>query len=344
MDNVLSYVLTDHLGSSTVTLDDGGGIDGELRYGAYGETRASSGSMPTERLYSGQLGQNNIGLYYYNARWYAPYLNRWIQPDTLVLGAGNPQSMNRFSYNLGNPIRYVDPTGHGVDCGMGDRYCRNGIFEIPVTKPDGNCRSAANCLDQEDSYLTYKSLVYKLGRFPTMVEVVRMTVGNEYWSVVDFDTTPSPSSMTIKSAGGEAVARNYYEQCGEDGCQPTDSDLYRFMAGYEPWLGHTEVFDGDQDQRAQDLVDSLTASFGNTSDDLDIHVQELLGEVGIARGYTTGYADNRPWQFWGPTTTAPSAMTFGFLDTDTAILAVDMGAGSWSYFLTGAQNLDFTGR
>jgi hypothetical protein len=34
-------------------------------------------------------------------------------------GPFNPQALNRYSYVLNNPIRYVDPTGHGMDCGLG---------------------------------------------------------------------------------------------------------------------------------------------------------------------------------------------------------------------------------
>jgi deazaflavin-dependent oxidoreductase (nitroreductase family) len=46
------------------------------------------------------------------ARYYGVYLNRWIQPDTIVPEPGNPQSLNRFSYSYNNPVRYTDPTGH----------------------------------------------------------------------------------------------------------------------------------------------------------------------------------------------------------------------------------------
>ena len=46
------------------------------------------------------------------ARFYGSYINRWTSPDTIIPDFTNPQSLNRFSYCLGNPLRFVDPTGH----------------------------------------------------------------------------------------------------------------------------------------------------------------------------------------------------------------------------------------
>ncbi len=34
------------------------------------------------------------------------------QEHNIPLGPANPQALNRFAYCLGNPLRYVDPTGH----------------------------------------------------------------------------------------------------------------------------------------------------------------------------------------------------------------------------------------
>jgi hypothetical protein len=50
----------------------------------------------------------------YKARFYDATLMRWTQPDTIVPGAGNPQSLNRFSYVLNQPILFNDPSGHCV--------------------------------------------------------------------------------------------------------------------------------------------------------------------------------------------------------------------------------------
>jgi hypothetical protein len=49
-----------------------------------------------------------------NARWYLPGLGRFISADTIVPNPTNPQSWNRYTYTLNNPLRFSDPTGHCV--------------------------------------------------------------------------------------------------------------------------------------------------------------------------------------------------------------------------------------
>jgi RHS repeat-associated protein len=87
--------------------------------------RASTGTLPTKRTYTGQIA-DDTGLYFYNARYYASGLGRFVSADTIVPGAGNPQAFNRYAYSLSNPLKYIDPTGHasrpscaGIpDCGL----------------------------------------------------------------------------------------------------------------------------------------------------------------------------------------------------------------------------------
>ena len=38
------------------------------------------------------------------------------------LNPGDPQSLNRYSYVLNNPLRFVDPSGH-AECGPNDQAC-----------------------------------------------------------------------------------------------------------------------------------------------------------------------------------------------------------------------------
>jgi RHS repeat-associated protein len=92
------YFLSDHLGGTAITLDANGVKTGELRYTAWGETRYTSGSTPTQRRYTGQL-EAEAGLYFYNARWYDPALGRFAQADPIVpIVTQGTQAWDRYAY------------------------------------------------------------------------------------------------------------------------------------------------------------------------------------------------------------------------------------------------------
>ncbi|GEM_PF-3136472 len=110
--NAPSFLLGDHLGSTSLTANSSGSKVAELRYKPWGESRYTSGVTPTARRFTGQIEDAAIGLYFYNARSYDPSLGRFIQADTMVPSPANPQSLNRYAYTLNNPLRYTDPTGH----------------------------------------------------------------------------------------------------------------------------------------------------------------------------------------------------------------------------------------
>jgi RHS repeat-associated protein len=130
-NGVMKYILTDHLGSTVGITDASGVLMSETRYMPFGEPRTDVGIlMGTDKTYTGQRDVPATGLMDYKARmpalalWgYSSWLGRFIQPDTLVPGVSNPQSWNRYSYGLNNPVKYIDPTGHDADCGIGDQFC-----------------------------------------------------------------------------------------------------------------------------------------------------------------------------------------------------------------------------
>ncbi len=59
------------------------------------------------------------GFYNYNARLYDPQIGRFLSADTIVPDAFNPQAFNRYSYNINNPLKYTDPTGHDYEGSSG---------------------------------------------------------------------------------------------------------------------------------------------------------------------------------------------------------------------------------
>jgi RHS repeat-associated protein len=104
----ITYLHTDHLGSTSVT---SGAVTSTQVYYPFGSIRATTGSMPTDYGFTGQRLDSSSGLMYYGARYYDPALGRFISADTQLASPGNPQALNRYSYGLNNPVKYVDPSG-----------------------------------------------------------------------------------------------------------------------------------------------------------------------------------------------------------------------------------------
>jgi RHS repeat-associated protein len=88
----------------------------DFSFGAWG---FSQGEIGTDRLFTGQR-LDGTGLYYYGARYYDPGIGIFVSPDTIVPSYANPQSLNRYSYCLNNPLKYIDPSGHVVNFTYGD--------------------------------------------------------------------------------------------------------------------------------------------------------------------------------------------------------------------------------
>jgi RHS repeat-associated protein len=103
-----------------VTTNSSGTSTGSIKYFSFGDCRNSSGSLPPQKFTGQRL--DSTGLYYYGARYYDPVIGRFISPDTIVPSPSNPQSLNRYSYCLNNPLKYIDPSGHYVAWVYDDHY------------------------------------------------------------------------------------------------------------------------------------------------------------------------------------------------------------------------------
>jgi insecticidal toxin complex protein TccC len=110
-NNQLRYSLTDSLSSSVMELDDSAQMISKETYTPYGATATLAARSQIEVdykfiRYSGRE-MNNAGLYDYGARYYAPWLCRWISSDP----AGDNDGLNRYAFVGSNPITYFDNGG-----------------------------------------------------------------------------------------------------------------------------------------------------------------------------------------------------------------------------------------
>jgi RHS repeat-associated protein len=64
------------------------------------------------RSFNGHDFDATTGLYYFGARHYSPVLGRYLTADTKTSAPENPQVLHRYAFNLNNPIRNIDLTGH----------------------------------------------------------------------------------------------------------------------------------------------------------------------------------------------------------------------------------------
>ncbi|WP_349969700.1 RHS repeat-associated core domain-containing protein [Pseudomonas caspiana] len=103
------YNLSDHLGSSTLELDHQGGLISQEGYYPFGGSawwaaRSASEAKYKAVRYSGKE-RDASGLYYYGFRYYAPWLQRWLNPDPTHDG------LNAFQMVNNNPVNLFDREG-----------------------------------------------------------------------------------------------------------------------------------------------------------------------------------------------------------------------------------------
>lgn len=100
------YHLHDHLGSSNVVTDELGSFISREEYTPFGET--SFGSFARKRYrFTGKERDEESGLSYHGARYYAPWLARWTSCDP----AGAADGANLYAYVRNNPLRLKDSSG-----------------------------------------------------------------------------------------------------------------------------------------------------------------------------------------------------------------------------------------
>ncbi|EJM48525.1 RHS repeat-associated core domain protein containing protein [Pseudomonas sp. GM33] len=119
----LRYSLSDHLGSSTLELDDEAGVLTQEHYYPFGGTACWAGKSALVAKYKTLRYSNKerdaTGLYYYGFRYYAPWLQRWLTPDP----AGSLDGLNRYQMVGSNPSSFYDWQGTikvPVDIFIGD--------------------------------------------------------------------------------------------------------------------------------------------------------------------------------------------------------------------------------
>jgi RHS repeat-associated protein len=106
------YQLGNHLGSASLELDKDGRLISYEEYHPYGtaafQAMDSAAEVSLKRYrFTGKERDEETGLYYHGARYYAVWFGRWTSCDPI----GLPGGINAFAYADNEPVAYADPSG-----------------------------------------------------------------------------------------------------------------------------------------------------------------------------------------------------------------------------------------
>ena len=127
------YCFDDHLGSSAFEVDAQAKTISQEVYYPFGGTAWLAGRHEVESSYktirySGKE-RDATGLYYYGARYYAPWLQRWLNPDP----AGDVDGLNFYRFVRNGPIGFVDMQGRfSIFAFLNDHFVelRDGVSQM----------------------------------------------------------------------------------------------------------------------------------------------------------------------------------------------------------------------
>ena len=269
-------------GSTTITATENGTLASEQKYTAWGQTR--SGSVGTDRQYTGQISEPQLGLYFYNARYYDGSLGRFISPDTLIPNAGKPADWDRYAYASNSPVVYSDPSGHCYNRdSKGNLTARcqaywenytgkfNDLFSsnafLLAKDWQGPNRDGSTGAYGKAAQLKYLEILADTGKERISTQELLSTVAyNEFGTLYGDDY----------SLAEEALGRQWYYWCGSDGIC-TGDQIWQFLGSLEAWYNKS----------TGRLASGMSTNTGNLT----------AGKIGSTESWKNGLQSGRPFDF-----------------------------------------------
>ena len=156
----------------------------------------------------------------------SPYINRFLQPDTIIPDLSNPQSWNRYSYVTNRPVNFNDPTGHKPVCDEDPASCEK---LTPAEELKIKIKDEYNWDIQGDVKLKDLETIFQTGQdIENYVDGLTGGKGNtwmnkylggttiKYWSKSGGQTLPSwlVGKNTIKLSDGGFSKRLFTHELG----------------------------------------------------------------------------------------------------------------------------------
>ena len=109
-----NFYLYDPAGNVAGITDQDGYLWQSYRYDAFGNATFGSPQYDNEYTFNAESYNPNIQSQYLRARYYDMVKGNFLTEDSYLGDIRNPLTLNRYSYCIGNPLFYDDPSGHWI--------------------------------------------------------------------------------------------------------------------------------------------------------------------------------------------------------------------------------------
>ncbi|QUL56314.1 RHS repeat protein [Paenibacillus tritici] len=123
------YYLYNGHGDVVQIVDTTGKVVNNYTYDEWGNITGQKEEISNSFKYTGEVYDEETGLYYLRARYYDPSMGRFLNEDTVEGQIDNPLSQNLYTYVENNPLKYIDPSGHSA-MAAGGLYLIPGFGEV----------------------------------------------------------------------------------------------------------------------------------------------------------------------------------------------------------------------
>jgi len=194
----IHYYHNDHLGTSSIVTNSNNDILDISDTLPYGETRYHDNDEGVTDYFALHEKDTDTGLTYMKARYYSPVMHRFLSIDPWEGDITNPQTLNKYSYSLNNPVNYFDPDGEQPRWGQ-----LGNIDEILSTVGD----------TQSLRQLTESFNVNAIYSTPAVGESYKETPGN---AVKRYIYATKAGWIDMKHFYGSARAYSYFGSFGSE--------------------------------------------------------------------------------------------------------------------------------
>ena len=247
----LAWYLHNAHGDVTSLVDGSGNVLNSYTYDAFGNTMTYAETVANRFMYAGEQFDKVTGEYYLRARYYDPYIGRFVIEDTYRGDLESPLSMNLYVYCANNPVNFIDPTGHHNKC-------------IDTAADSGGLGGGLAIGGFEVAEQELAALMQAIGRGLAKAAVkalIRATVRNASEEVVD----AIYKHLTEGASKGNGML-------GQNGTQVTSKTVWQ--------NGKTERIDVENPNPGQRPGDIHYHDANNTKYRFDPSTQKFYDEVG----------------------------------------------------------------